>query len=120
MKFLIDNNLLPQLSFLLKESGFECIHVKEIKLQTATDEQIFLKAFREERIIISSDTDFSFILSLWKKNLPSVILFRHFSAFPEKQIVRLLSSIKLFKNDLLNGSLLIIEPERTRIKSLPF
>ena len=120
MKFLIDNNLSPQLSVQLNKAGFDSIHVKELKLQTASDEQIFHKAFEEERIIISADTDFGFILSLWERNLPSVILLRHFSTIPDTQFNYILSAINTFKDELLKGSLIIIDPEKTRIKNLPF
>ena len=45
-------------------------------MHAASDKEIFDKAFNEDRIIISADTDFSMLLSVWKKNKPSFILFR--------------------------------------------
>jgi predicted nuclease of predicted toxin-antitoxin system len=56
-----------------------------LNLQKASDYDIFLRAYEEKRIIISLDTDFGFILSQWKKNLPSVILL---DFFPPIQISR--------------------------------
>jgi len=66
MKFLIDNNLSPLLSTQLNEAGFDSVHVKEIRMQTSSDKQIFQRAYKEERIIVSADTDFGYILSQWK------------------------------------------------------
>ena len=120
MKFLIDNNLSPTLSDNLINSGFDSVHVKSLKMQRASDEEIFKLAFRENRIIVSADTDFGFILSQWDKNLPSVILFRNFSTNPNRQFQYLKSTINNFSDELEKGSLLILEPERIRIKTLPF
>ncbi|GMV00335.1 MAG: hypothetical protein AMXMBFR51_30670 [Ignavibacteriota bacterium] len=40
--------------------------IKELRMQTSSDEQIFQRAYKEERIIVSADTDFGYILSQWK------------------------------------------------------
>ncbi|MCH8318108.1 MAG: DUF5615 family PIN-like protein, partial [Bacteroidetes bacterium] len=76
MKFLIDNALSPLVSEGLKKLGYDSLHVKEIGLQKADDNDIFERAFQEERTIISADTDFGYLLSKWNKNKPSVIIFR--------------------------------------------
>lgn len=120
MKFLIDNNLSPLISKELYLLGFDSVHVKELKMQKASDYEIFNLAFKENRIIVSADTDFGFILSQWDKNLPSIILFRNFSTNPDKQLQYLKNTIENFSGELEKGSLLILEPERTRIKNLPF
>ena len=120
MKFLIDNNLSPLVSKELNKLGFDSVHVKEFKMQKAFDYQIFDLAFKENRIIVSADTDFGFILSQWDKNLPSVILFRNFSTNPDRQFQSLKNTIKNFNDELEKGGLIILEPDRTRIKSLPF
>lgn len=120
MKFFVDNNLSPKLSKKLNEEGFDSIHAKDINFQKASDEDIFRRASEEERIIVSADTDFGFILSRWNKSLPSIVLFRHFSTVPELQFQYIITTIEKFKDDLNKGSLIIIEPTRTRIKNLPF
>ena len=74
MKFLIDNNLSPQLAVLLRNQNLDVIHVKEIGKQSSVDVEIFELAYQEQRIIITADTDFGFLLSQWNFNLPSVIL----------------------------------------------
>lgn len=100
MKFLIDNNLSPQLSNLLTELNYDAVHVRGYKMQAASDEEIFLTAFKEERIIVTADTDFGFILSKWNKNLPSVIIFRFFSTKPEIQFETIKHIVKYFKAEL--------------------
>ncbi len=120
MRFLIDNNLSPNLKSLLNELGEDALHVGELEMSASTDEEIFDFAFREKRTIISADTDFGFILSEWKKKAPSIILFRYISTKPEIQIEYLKKLLLEFKKEINEGSLLVVEPGRVRIKNLPY
>ena len=114
MKFLIDNNLSPVLENLLISEGFDAIHVGSLKLSAASDQEIFLMAFNENRIIISSDTDFGYILSNWKHSLPSVILFRQLSTSPSVQILYLKQVFQKFESELSKGCILVVEPGKVR------
>ncbi len=59
MKFLIDAQLPVRLSYLLKSTGHDSIHTKELSLQNATpDQEINAISLREERIVITKDSDF--------------------------------------------------------------
>lgn len=120
LKFLIDNALSPFVAEKLREKCYDTVHVREIGLQKATDEEIFKKAFNENRILISADTDFSYILYKWKKNKPSLILFRKGYHKPESQIEVLIRYIPEFKKELEKGSIIVFEEERIRIRKLPF
>lgn len=76
MRFLIDNALSPKLAELLSEDDYDTVHVRDVGLQHASDQEIFQYALENKRIIVSADTDFGLLLSFWNKNEPSVIIFR--------------------------------------------
>jgi predicted nuclease of predicted toxin-antitoxin system len=121
MRFLLDNAISPVLSRPLKEAGHDVLHVREIGLRDADDIDIFQLAFKENRTLISADTDFGFLLSKWDKNKPSVIIFRKGTErSPIKQAELLLLNLDAnVLRSIEEGSILIFEPERIRIRSLP-
>ncbi len=119
LKVLIDNNLSPLLAKNLCDLGFDAVHVREYQMQRASDEEIFLRASEEERVIVSADTDFGFILARWKREKPSLILFRRFPSRKEIQLKALQLVITKFETELQEGHILVVESARVRIRKLP-
>ncbi len=120
MKFLIDNALSPELKKLLEDENLDVEHVRDVGLSSADDEEIFNFAEKEDRIIISADTDFGYILKTRRSKKPSYILLRKGSALAPKKILReILYVIKFCENDLENGSIIVIQDEKLRIRKLP-
>ena len=119
MKLLIDNNLSPRLSLLLKQQGHDAKHVGENGMFNASDIEIFRLAFNEERLIVTADTDFSFILSQWNQNSPSLILLRYFPYNPEIQSLTISRILSSYQQEIIFGSIIIVESDRIRIRALP-
>jgi predicted nuclease of predicted toxin-antitoxin system len=76
MRLLIDNALSPQIASLLRENGYDAIHVRDIDLHAAADEEVFAEAERDGRVIVSADTDFGALLALRQSASPSFVRFR--------------------------------------------
>jgi predicted nuclease of predicted toxin-antitoxin system len=120
MKFLVDNALSPLVSEGLRRAGHDALHIRDYGLQAAEDKEVFSLAESENRILISSDTDFGAILALWRKNKPSVVLFRRGSdRRPEKQVTLLLSNLSMIQDALEQGAIVVFEEARLRIHTLP-
>lgn len=120
MRFLVDNALSPVFVEELAKAGHDALHVRDLGMQAATDEEIFDLATREGRIIVSADTDFGAILALRRTVEPSVVIFRRSSGRrPEQQAKLFLEQLPRVADSLERGSVVVIEEDRLRVRALP-
>ncbi len=116
----MDNALSPLVAEGLRQAGHDAVHVRDFGMQAAKDEDILALAGNEQRIVVSADTDFGDLLALGQATTPSVILFRHPSRrSPEDQLRLLLANVPGVSDALDQGSIVVFEEARIRIRVLP-
>ena len=120
MNFLVDNALSPWLAEKLRAAGHNAVHVRDYGMQAADDSSILDLAEKEQRVVLSADTDFGALLAEQKSKRPSFILFRgSLVHFPAKQLETLLAHIPSIESSLNDGAVVVIDRHRIRVRNLP-
>ncbi len=120
MKFLVDMMLSTNLAEVLQNGGHDVVHVRDYGLQRALDEEILAKAAGEQRTLISADMDFGFLLAFRRDASPSVVLLRRLAFHRTEFVLGLLvTNLPQLAEALEQGSLVVLEENRIRIRRLP-
>lgn len=119
MKFLADMGISPRTAAKLRREGYDAVHLVEEELEKLEDREILTKARNEERIILTVDLDFGYLLAVSGAILPSVVLFRLGNESREV-IEEYLDDVLLqFSAELMAGAIISVKDDGFRVRSLP-
>ncbi|MCK4234671.1 DUF5615 family PIN-like protein [candidate division WOR-3 bacterium] len=118
LKFLIDENLSWRVAQSLRELGYDAVHVREVDLQGKEDRIIMEYALRDERTLLTIDSDFADIRNYPPGTHKGVIRFKVKFA-PSDVIVNCFKKliVHIDSRILSAGSIVITDCKKYRIKT---
>lgn len=120
MRFLLDEGLSPRLVDLLTAAGHDIVHVRDIGLKSAPDPAILSRAAKDERVLVTLDTDFGALVAHSHAVIPSIVLFRgNVTRRTDSQASLLLANFDAVTDDLQAGAIVVIGDGRLRVRRLP-
>ena len=119
MRFLADMGVSVRVVEWLKELGHDAVHLRDEGLQRLPNGEIFLKAAREQRIVLTFDLDFGEIIATSGGSNVSVVVFRLRNTRSTHVIDRLNSVLQQCEDELNRGAIVAVEESRHRVRRLP-
>lgn len=120
MRFLVDQCLSPDFAAALAEAGHNVVHVRDLGMQRAGDPEVLDLAHRDQRVLVSADTDFGTLLAQTGATSPSVVIFRRATGRrPVDQAALFIANLPSMAEALDEGSVVVLEETRLRLRRLP-
>ena len=120
MKILIDVNLAVRWASMLSTRGIEAVHWTTVGAANAQDIEIMSYARQNTYSVFTNDLDFSAILASTRASGPSVVQIRTEDTRPEAHLDRVADILVKFSDVIDQGSVITIDPNKTRLHILPF
>lgn len=118
-RLLLDQGLAPSAAALLRRGGIDAVHVSEIGMERAQDDDILERARAEERVCVTLDHDFHAHLAIARHGHPSVMLLR-VQGLDAKGQADLIQSVCTQCEAALNeGAAVSADSSSIRIRRLP-
>ena len=115
-RFLVDENLPRSLAARLRAAALEARDVRDLGLRGAPDEEIFQFARSHGWVLLTGDLGFGAMMRAFPDS-PGLVLARLPNDWPASEINRLIETSLARLPDFVPGSLIVIEPERIRIRT---
>jgi predicted nuclease of predicted toxin-antitoxin system len=119
MRFLSDMGVSRRVVDWLRREGHDAAHLRDEGLQRLPNGDIFEKAAREQRVVLTFDLDFGEIVAASAGHVVSVILFRLHNSASDFVISRLRKVIDESAAELAEGAIVVVEDARHRVRRLP-
>jgi predicted nuclease of predicted toxin-antitoxin system len=120
MKSIVDVNLAVRWAAMLSDRGIEAVHWTAIGAANARDIEIMSYARQNAYSVFTNDLDFSAILVSTRASGPSVIQIRADDTRPEANLDRVAEALIKHSAAIEQGTIITIDPNKTRMHILPF
>ncbi len=117
LKILTDENVSPRVVSFLRQEGMDITDTKEEKWQGKDDEYLLRKAYEHKRFILTHDSDFG-TLAINEGNPCHGIIYLRLRNLKVHNIVTVLEKLIHFDRDISDGSLLVVEDAKIRMRKL--
>ena len=118
-RLLLDQGLPRSTAAMLRQNGWDVVHVSEIGMNRASDTDILEHARAGPRVCVTLDADFHSLLATSGKRGPSVIRIRK-EGLDATSLAALLEAIWSRVEDALdNGALVSVTERSLRVRRLP-
>jgi len=105
---------------LLTARGFDAVHIADLALASAPDEQVMRAALQQRRVLVTMDGDFARMLASTCDEQPSILWLRSQSRVrPIEQEPLLCEAIAQHAAALLEGAVVVVSDSGARVRKLP-
>ena len=119
MKLLLDQGLPQSAVPALRTAGHDTVHVADLRMSKATDEEILREAVARDSVVITTDADFHALLALSGAVRPSVIRLRVQGVGSDGLVRLILAVLGLCPEALVAGAVVTADLARARVRRLP-
>ena len=119
MRLVLDQGVPHDAATLLRSLGYDCMHVGEIGMSKAADEEILAFSLGRNAVVVTLDADFHAILAVSGAQGPSVIRIRLQGLGAPKVVEVVRKVLASFEEELKRGSLITVKALKTTCHRLP-
>lgn len=119
MRLVLDQGVPRDAAAVLRSLGHDCMHVGEIGMGKAADEEILAFSLGRNAVVVTLDADFHTILAVSGAQGPSVIRMR-LQGLGGPEVVEVVRKVlAIFEVELKRGSLVTVKALKTTCHRLP-
>jgi predicted nuclease of predicted toxin-antitoxin system len=119
IRALLDQGLPLSAAGLLREAGWDAVHVSAIGMSRSSDARILELARAENRVVITLDADFHRLLALSGDSAPSVVRVRVEGLTARPLAALLTDAVGRAQSALAAGAMVTVTAASLRVRTLP-
>jgi predicted nuclease of predicted toxin-antitoxin system len=119
-RFLLDENMPRPLEAALRNEGHDAVAVQDVGLRGQPDTAVIAYATVEGRVLVTRDVEFGNLRIYPLGSHAGVVLMRYPNKTTIDEVIQLITAaLRLLTEDDLIGNLVVLDPQRLRIRRKP-